>query len=68
MHPDHYEFLALDRVAEMRRDAAGGQRLARAARNGHAATTPLWRRGWTWRVGRPRFMKLGRLLAQHGEG
>jgi hypothetical protein len=68
MHPEHYEFLARDRYAEKRRDAAGDQLLARAARDGHTATSGLARRGWTWRVSRPRFAKLGRLIARHGEG
>ncbi|MDQ6795443.1 MAG: hypothetical protein M3067_11635 [Chloroflexota bacterium] len=64
MNPKHHEFLALDRIAELRREAAGGRRMARVAIDAQVATSAVGRRGWPSRLLRPRFPKLGRLIAR----
>lgn len=68
MNPKHYEFLAPDRIAEMGRNAAGDQRLARDGSNAHVPTSAVGRRGRTSRALRPRVLKLGRLIARLAEG
>ena len=68
MNPKFYEFLAQDRISEMRRNVAGDQRMARAATDAQLATSILGRRGWTSRTRRPRFLKVGRLIARLVDG
>ena len=68
MNPKHYEFLARDRIADMRRNVAGDQLMDRVASNAPLATSAVGRRGWMSRALRPRVLKLGRLIARLAEG
>ncbi len=68
MNPKQYEFLARDRIAELGRNSDGDQWMARVAADAREATSAQGQRGWTSRLGRPRFLKLARLIARLVEG
>lgn len=68
MNPKHYEFLAQDRIAEMARNVAGDQVMARARDQAQTATSSAERPGWTARASHSRSLKLGRMIAWFGGG
>lgn len=64
MNPKQYEFLAQDRIAEVGRNVAGDQRIARARGDARTAISAGERRGWSARARLPRSLRLSRMIAR----